>query len=470
MGFFDRFSGKKTTPPAREPDPAPAKPAPQGSDPSPFAGAGISDRLLDARVKLEAKDLAGAMSVYETLLAEKGDRPDLLVTLSGDLGSCGYVDQIIELVAPRYDAQRHGPATGLNLLQAYLLTHNTGAAQHLLDILFALRRPELEQRLLGFSNALAELIEQERAGTLAPAGASAPDSSAPGDSPGSGPADPRQPRQVALASISRPIWAYGVEDMPGLLPPKNPKARRVAFGQIALVGVSDLEARMVRPEDAAGRFSRGLPLWLHEMMYFCPNYIPVAAVGLAHGAHLALFPSEWTAQNIRQLVDTSPEGLDYVFTGAFQEKAGDSHLVLRLWEVKKFRERKVFEARWTPATADAELAALAERIRLFMEWRPHPANEALVPTVPSSPSAWIQALGTSLSTFLAGKTVLPADHAPVPPEVVEGLARITAGCEQASIAWLTLRARARALGQAFPDTEPELMSTPRVLEVRETLG
>ncbi|NTW01877.1 MAG: SAM-dependent DNA methyltransferase, partial [Oscillochloris sp.] len=58
-------------------------------------------------------------TIYEELLTASGDRPDVLVALSGDLGSCGHVDQIIELVAPRYDAERHGPATGLNLLQAY---------------------------------------------------------------------------------------------------------------------------------------------------------------------------------------------------------------------------------------------------------------------------------------------------------------------------------------------------------------
>ena len=39
---------------------------------------------------------------------------DVLVTISGDLGTNGHVMQIIELVAPRYDADRHGPATGIN--------------------------------------------------------------------------------------------------------------------------------------------------------------------------------------------------------------------------------------------------------------------------------------------------------------------------------------------------------------------
>ena len=95
----------------------------------------------------------------EDVLAVAGDRADVLVTISGDLGSTGNVPQIIELVAPRYDALRHGPATGINLLQAYLAVRNADAAQHILDILFALNRPELEVRLHGFSNAVAELMD-----------------------------------------------------------------------------------------------------------------------------------------------------------------------------------------------------------------------------------------------------------------------------------------------------------------------
>src|SRR5206468_10089213 len=110
------------------------------------------------------------------LLAPAGDRADVLVTISADLGVNGHVHEIIALVAPRYDADRHGPATGLNLLQAYLAERNADAAQHVLDILFALKRPELEERLYGFSNAIAELLVSEnQAGPIMPGAPFSPD-------------------------------------------------------------------------------------------------------------------------------------------------------------------------------------------------------------------------------------------------------------------------------------------------------
>jgi hypothetical protein len=243
MGFFDRFADKKDA----SPSPAPAEGVKVNSTPpiaTPAPGSSVIGRLTAAREKLEAKDLAGAMSIYEELLASAGDRPDVLVTLSGDLGSCGHVAQIVELVAPRYDAERHGPATGLNLLQAYLATHNTTAAQHLLDILFALDRPELEERLYGFSNALAEMIEAEKRGELQPAPASA----------GGAPPDGTSGKTfVSLASISKPIWFYGLEAMAEqVLPPKDLVLRPGSNGRTGASAEGGQAAtRDVRPTLAA---------------------------------------------------------------------------------------------------------------------------------------------------------------------------------------------------------------------------
>ena len=156
MGFFDRLAGKKTS--AQSASTPAAPPAAPATPVASVTAGNLLPRLTAARERLDARDLAGALSIYEEILAAAGDRADILVTISGDLGSTGHVASIVELIAPRYDAEKHGPATGLNLLQAYLALRQADAAQHVLDILFELNRPELEDRLHGFSNAIAELI------------------------------------------------------------------------------------------------------------------------------------------------------------------------------------------------------------------------------------------------------------------------------------------------------------------------
>ncbi len=414
-------------------------------------------RLAEARGKLEVRDLPGAMAIYEEVLAAAGDRADVLVTISGDLGSSGHLLPIIELVAPRYDARRHGPATGLNLLQAYLALRQAGAAQHVLDLLFELNRPELEERLYGFSNAIADLM----------AAPSAPRETLSDETTAEVP-------KVALVSISKPIWFYGLEPMAAeLLPPKEGRLRRVAFAQLALPGAyRDVDAAMRQPEDELGRLSRGIPLWLAEAFYFSPHYAPIAAIGLlddpAHGKSYVVFNTEWSTANLQQLVDSATDGLDYIFTGALQHHAGDFELLMRVFEVKKFRERKTFTARWTPSTADAALAQLHQEISQFMEWSPEKSGLPYVPT--SEPRTWLDTLGASLSLFLSDKKLLPtAQLAPLGP-VFESTAPLVMVRPAASLAWLTLRARAKGLGvePALPDVR--FSSHPLVAQVRQVLG
>jgi hypothetical protein len=424
MGFFDRFSSKKSdrrSSPSASPESAAVSTA-----------GGVIPRLAAAREKLEAKDLPAAMAIYEEVLVAAGERADVLVAVSGDLGANGYVEQIIELVAPRYDAERHGPATGLNLLQAYLAVRNADAAQHVLDILFSLNRPDLEDRLHGFSNVIAELI-QERHTPLDPG--------AEGNIP--------DVPKVALVSISKPIWFYGLEPMTGqLLPPKTGRVRRIAFGQLALPGYPNLSEAMLKPEDDLGRLSRALPLWLAETFYFSAAYSPIAVVGVmnrpALPSHAMLFGAEWTSDNLRQLVDTAGEGLDYVITGALRKVGDDYEVLLRVWEIKKLRERKTFTAKWTATTADTVLTQLHGEVCAFMEWSVACAALAYIPAM--QPRIWLETLGASLGLFLVDKAILPREQLAGTAEALAQAAQRAAAGEVESLAFLTLRARAAKLG------------------------
>ena len=454
MGIFDRFSAK---PAPGSNGSGPGAPSgrdgpPQAVPPAATSPGSVRQRLSAARERLDAKDVPGAVAIYEEVLAATGDRPDVLLTISGDLGSTGHVGPIIELIAPHYDAQRHGPAIGFNLLQAYLAIRNTEAAQHVLDMLFALNRPELEERLFGFSNAIVEA-----AGQTAAMG---------GPAPGGGGLPPAATK-VSLASFSKPIWFYGLEALgERILPAKAGNLRRVAFAQLAQVGLRTVEEAIQRPEDELGRLSRSLPLWLAESFYFSPHYLPVAVVGyqeMPEGARRPMiFTAEWMTENLRQLIDTNKEGLDYVFTGALRQQDGDYEILLRVWEMKKFRERKLFTARWTPVTAEAELARLQAEVRQFMEWEAYPAGAGLAYAPPAAPLAWLDALGASLGLFLAGQQICPVELLPPLAPTLARLAPQAAANPAASLAWLTLRARAQALGLDPGPAEATLSTDPLV--------
>jgi hypothetical protein len=441
MGFFDRLGAKKNDPPA------PANPATAGDPEKLAAAGGVLPRLAAARERLDSRDLPGALAIYEEVLASAGARADVLVSLSGELGSHGYARELIELVAPRYDAQKHGPAAGLNLLQAYLASRDLESAQHLLDLLFALQRPELEERLLGFSNVLADLMAAVNVD--------------PGAATGGG------EKKISMITVSKPMWFYGLEaTAPQLLPRKEGRLRRVAFAQCSLPGLENPDERAARPEDSLGRLSRGLPLWLAETFHFSAGYDPVAAVGITSDKHYMLFPVEWLAENVRQLHETTEGGLDYAVTSALRSRNDDFELHLRIWEVKKFRELKSILVRWDPAAADATLRQLLGQLREYMEWTGLPAGNGLAYAEPVAPMAYVHGLASALTLFLGEKGLLApeqvlttaADFLPAAKDARGQLTLLTAlqrlkarggGADEAALAgaraWLASE-EARALG------------------------
>lgn len=423
MGFFDRLSPKK---PDNPPAPAPVSPVAPAPEKTAAAG-GVLPRLTEARAKLKARDLPGAMAIYEEVFAVAADRSDVMVTISADLGTNGHVREIIELLAPRYDVEKHGAAAGINLLQAYLATRNPEAAQHLLDLLFSLQQPALEARLVGFSKAIAEIYITEGEAEQAIA--------APVE------------KKINLVSISKPIWFYGLEDQaPHLLPGKDGRLRRVAFAQLSLPGLADAMERTARPEDELGRLSRGFPLWLAETFASSKGCQSIAAIGVMGTEHYAIFPVEWTAENIRQLSDSVEGGLDYVVTGAVRNRNDDFELGVRIWEVKKSRELKAFLVRWTPATADAELGKFHELLRTYLEWSPLPAGLAYAS--PASPAAYLQGLGALVTDFLAEKGVLPATQAPDGSGALLRSAQANPDDARAQLALVALLLRRKARGVA----------------------
>jgi hypothetical protein len=339
------------------------------------------------------------------------------------------------------------------LLQAYLAVRNADAAQHVLDILFALNRPELEDRLHGFSNAMGEVL-------------ASPFSSEPTGAPADA-------AKIGLITISKPIWFYGLEPLAAqILPPKEGRLRRIAFAQLAVPGRGDKAAAGgSQPEDELGRLSRSLPLWFAETFYFSPSYSPTAAIAIltppGGASQYVSFGVEWTTENLRQLVDTTEGGLDYIVSGALRATSGDYEVVLRVWEVKTFRERKTFSARWTPSTADAALTQLHTQVRMFMEWSP--ASAAFAYTLPALPRAWLDTLGASLGLFLVEKTILGSEQLVPVEQDWPALAQRAVGSEAASLAALTFRARAMKLG--YPASgDATLARSPLVIQAQKALG
>ena len=75
-------------------------------------------QLWLARRHLERDEIDRAVELYKSVLPAASEYGDALMMISGDLGNHGHPELALDLIAPQYDADRHGALTGLNLIAA----------------------------------------------------------------------------------------------------------------------------------------------------------------------------------------------------------------------------------------------------------------------------------------------------------------------------------------------------------------
>ncbi|MBC3916724.1 hypothetical protein H8L32_04495 [Undibacterium sp. CY18W] len=89
-------------------------------------------QLVLAQYYLEQNQPETAVNLYHKVLHAKLFDASALASISGALGSHGHLTNIIELIAPVYQPERHDPMAGLNLLRAYQQLRRNKEGQALL--------------------------------------------------------------------------------------------------------------------------------------------------------------------------------------------------------------------------------------------------------------------------------------------------------------------------------------------------
>ena len=114
-------------------------------------------QLFIAQHYLEQKELERAKKLYSEVFSVAQDEPDALMMISGDLGKNGYIQESISIIRPKYDATKHGPLPGLNLLQAYSELGDYENGQQLIDELRNLNQYDIEGKLKHYQQLFAKL-------------------------------------------------------------------------------------------------------------------------------------------------------------------------------------------------------------------------------------------------------------------------------------------------------------------------
>ena len=90
------------------------------------------------------------------------------------------------------------------------------------------------------------------------------------------PTAPVEVAKVALVSISKPIWFYSLESLAAqILPSKEGKLRRIAFGQLALPDHPEPADAMKKARGSnSADCPAGIPPWLSRDVLFFPALCP----------------------------------------------------------------------------------------------------------------------------------------------------------------------------------------------------
>jgi tetratricopeptide (TPR) repeat protein len=247
-------------------------------------------RLFLARAALQQKDLAAAEALYQEALALAGEPvpSDLLMQMSGDLGTTGFFVEIVRLAAPHFDPRYHAIEVGNNLLRANLEMGRLAEAHILLKQLYDQKRPDWKQTLIFWETEIAKAETAKKA------------------------QEPGKPLAIAMVSIDGPLWMRDGAPFASLLEPKKERAPRIAvFGSTALMEKGP-EKPALHLSDAAGRLSRSIPLMLAELVHLTTDAVGSALIPWAQGKGFALFGDTNPDSALCQIAGKGEDAPDYI--------------------------------------------------------------------------------------------------------------------------------------------------------------
>ena len=186
------------------------------------------------------KDIKTARTYYEKILASAHE-PHILTRISADLGQKGFLNEAIELIAPRYNPDQHEIETGLNLLQVYFELKQVAAGQALLRKLYTINRPEMMEHLDWYKTGFVNLEQPITSFS-------------------------EENLDIKFESIDYPLWCYGWNIKHGF--DKSQSGKKIAIMQFSCESKSSSTRLMHDLENTEGRLARAIPLFLLEVIYY----------------------------------------------------------------------------------------------------------------------------------------------------------------------------------------------------------
>jgi tetratricopeptide (TPR) repeat protein len=200
-------------------------------------------QVLLALDELRSGNADRATEYYKEALHNAGNPAptELLMSASEELGKQGRLQELLDLIGPRFVPAVHGLRVGNNLMQAHAELGQFDATRKILNALYALRRPDWREALADWDRRISKALTEGR--TFAEADV-----------------------KTIVLRLDGPIWLSSASLARSLFPETSNQAPQIAFvGSTA--ERSNSQAFKVQHADAPGRMSRSLPLFEAEQVH-----------------------------------------------------------------------------------------------------------------------------------------------------------------------------------------------------------
>jgi tetratricopeptide (TPR) repeat protein len=394
-------------------------------------------QLWLARHRLDEGDLTAALGLYNQVLELAADQSDALLMISGDLGNAGYVDQVLELVMPRYVPERHALSVGFNLLNATVQANRRPEGEALLHRIGLLNAPHARDQVAAFGRSLDEL----KAAELGPPQATEPEAA------------------PTIVDVPRPLW-HTYLGRPDWLLPAAP--RRATVGILTLADAAGEERIGGGPEPATtvGGLARSLPLALAEALLYSTDAEAMAIIPVVRGLGPVVPAQGWPPEDVIDLGRTEGAELDYMVTGSVAQSETATSVRLELWDIERGEAVDSLAKETTAEDAGTALLDLGQQLvgRLVNEGKASAVAEQTHYALPAGAllDGYLMACDELFAMTLAGEGLTDPDRLYGERDILNHLLNLSLANRQvllpklAFLAGLVLnRARGSALYQEF---------------------
>ncbi len=394
-------------------------------------------QLFLARGELAQGNLARARELYAQALerAPKPVPPDLLMQLSGDLGSRGHLVELIEFTAPHFIPELHGLPVGNNLIKALMDTGNLDPAEQVKAALWRVNRPDWKDMLTFWDGELS----RQRAARVS----------------GSDPARQQQ-IQVAMLRVDGPVWLAPGSPARRLFGAKSPSAPTVTFlgGSAETPEDASPEDRQ-RIGDTLSRMTRALPLFLAEQTDMRTAAQGRAMLPWAVGAASGFLVSgqRWPEATALDATRTPENASDYVVTVHLDAEVEPWTADLTFIRTADGTPIGELSAEFQPDRFEMPLGNLADEVvELLSVLGPATEPAAYVVPGPERFGSYLMRLEQMLAIRCAGMDGVPPQFLSGENEILAGELELCRNYPENIPARLLLLGSYAALAKLRPDT------------------